>query len=415
MFITFLVRVNSIAFLRYLYLLACLILLCLSGTQALLRNNWSLGYLSAVSGPLGHDLSLPPVPPNHRRGTLWMARLALLEGQYNDVIEISYALRLDEDIEAGRLVVVAYIKLGSYKEAVEIWKQTREQDIDFLLDQVKQTSSPPDNVLNFLAVAYEIDEEEFAIPLARTLIDQGEIVKATELLNAVLTNYKKSEYRHTWMQILVYLLRIQQKWFIASEVLAAWSVEFPDDIEYLIQSGWVHYEGYGDTSKALSLFHQAISLSPSDGAGYVSVARLLSLEGSFSEAETYYSEAVRLYDVASPVWLLLERANNVQASGDLANALTLYDNLVELYPDYSLGYCEQARVYYLDKQYTRAWNQLTQAMKSMANLDNDGNVRCMEIAENAGHIALAKSFAMEVLRQNPNNIKALDALSRLSR
>lgn len=324
---------NSHRFLALFLLLLVTWTMLTSSFSSLQNNLFSVRYLMIATQPTTRSIDLPSTSPRHGRGDLLKARLALAEERYDIVLANTLEAVESGDVLAGTLAGQAYLRMGDDVNAIDVWAQVGDVDSLYNTGLTRQAENKPDEALLFLWQAYESDNEKATLYLATVLRAQGMTSEAIGVLNTTLTNHDKSPLRHLWMSLLVDLLRQEQKWPDALDVLARWENEFPDNIYVFIRRGWIFYEIDGSFQKAAQQFEHAISLAPDNGHGYLNMGLLLTYHERYSDAKPYYGQAVYL----SPdnlEWLFAQ-AQNLQLAEEPDKALALYEQIVERDPTHT--------------------------------------------------------------------------------
>ena len=167
-----------------------------------------------------------------------------------------------------------------------------------------------------------------------------------------------------------------------------------------------------DTAAALTDIATAIRLAPDDGD-------YLQQRGDLYYEMKHYDLADRDYEQLQKLdrgntYPYMAMGRNAVARKDYARALTLFDRVVQLAPDYSQGYSFRAEVHLLLRNYPRAVEDCTTAFSLM---DEEIDRKAFQVASTLADSAATPLRArLKVLRnKEPNERKWLLLLSTLER
>lgn len=380
--------------------------------QMLEINAWSLNYLHAH---MGHTQVSLTAPDQHLRASLWLARDALAR---DDPAQARVLVEdLAENGNSAALVILgdALAAEGEFAEAIEAWSQAG--DILSLLDAAaaaRDDGRLADALLAFRA-AYTIDMEKGTLPLATFLwdadIDRNESVA---LIRDVLLQYPYSAQpgqRLAWFRQLGKYLQLQYRWDEAEATYQDLLKEYPQDWQAYVELGWVYYKRGDGLDAALLAFQKATAVDPSRGDGHYAMAQVLIQEKRYSEADTWFAQAVDLNPQQK--WWWLTWGNVMIESGDLPRALNIYGQTVEKFPDWAPGYYEMAWAYRLADSKDRSIEAIEQALALVTPPSEWYYVRAGQIYEWADDKAEAIAAYREALIINPLNYYAQQGLHRL--
>jgi len=112
--------------------------------------------------------------------------------------------------------------------------------------------------------------------------------------------------------------------------LMNWVNHDPNSPEARISLG-DYYRRMGDYNSAIAQYQSAIALAPGNINNYVSISSMYSKIGMYAQAEDYLYRAFQLQPNNSTVQILL--AQNYIRQGDIANAIWMYQYILQNNPD----------------------------------------------------------------------------------
>jgi tetratricopeptide (TPR) repeat protein len=377
-------------------------------------NAWTVDYARYVFDGAAVQAG-PTIPPaGHERSNLWLAKLALANGDAEGALALIETQAMRGDPFALRIQAEAFEQQGDYPGALQIFKRIGDYNLLIAFGQKAANNGQLEQAEAAFRAALEIDPEMGILPLSGYLMDTaGDLQGTVALLNDSLATYPDSSQRLYWYRRLGNILRRHDNLGEAEQVYQAAAIEYPDDITFLIGLGWVHYEQGEGLEKALIEFQQAIEIAPDKGDGYHAIGEVLTDAGRFDEADTWYQHAIE-HDPTNWIYAL-DRANNARQAGAYALAISIYQAALSTFPDHSaeLNY-DLAWAYRLDSQPENARTSIEQALTLMKPLNEYYCLRAGLIYEWRGETDLAVEAYQRALTINPNSSAAQNALDRLS-
>ena len=386
-------------------------------------NLWSLGYLWQTTGQnlafLLPDSTTTAPPINHFNGATWQARAALAHGDSWQAEQLLAPAIAQGNRDALRLQAEILKQQGDYVNAYKLWAHL--EDVDALL-QAGLKSSQTGQLAEALAAyrtAYQIAPERTVLPLAHFLWSgNGEADRAEQLLADALRTYQGSRYGYDWLRELGAVYQSQKDWNKAATIYEQIIAAAPDRSQERIALGWVYYERGDGVATALAQFEQAIAIAPQAGAGYYAIGNLQSREKRYTEADSWYLQALKREPEQQ--WWYLGRANVLQQAGNLSPALAVYASVQQRFPNFAEGYYEAAWAYRQAQDRQQAVATIEQALQLMGGSAINQRqpqvsyyVRAGQIYEWAGQLQKAVAAYERAEQLDPLRQDIQDGLQRL--
>ncbi len=401
----------------WLLLVAALLLWAVPLWSAGKVNAWSLAFArpALVQGLGSVVVSEPPV--THHHAPIWLALQTFAHGEPHLAQpwrEALYTAAMENPFAARILGQVLWAQ-GQITDAIQTWLHARNYHA--LLDAARQAQEAGrlEDALSAYRAARVVDPQNGTLPLVNFLWWQcGGKDAAESLLRQALVQYPDAEKRLDWQYRLGEMLRDAERW---DEVLVLYRQllnDNPNDWRVHIGLGWTLYHRGGEKNAAEKEFRQAIALTPERGEGYFAMGQLLVKEGRYIEADTWFAQAIqRNPDVK---WWWLTRANAARSSGNLEQALALYQETVTRFPDWAPAYYEMAWNYRLMERRDEALQTIKQAL-SLTVIFPDAwyYVRAGQISPGAGGQAVAGECYRKTVQRAPKNIIAVNGIERWDR
>jgi tetratricopeptide (TPR) repeat protein len=341
----------------------------------------------------------------------------------------------------------AYEALGKDEAAYEIWQEGEIYSEDFLevADQLIErenyvmadlllsdaTNLEPSNPRvwidiarsyelsrNFVEaeeaylLAYKLNEELSVSPLASYLKNQGEMQQAKYILISSLKKFHSSMERKEWYLNLSNILEENKDWNELIQVLNQAIIEFPNVPEFYYSRGWAYYYSNTDTKIALEEFKKAISIEVKYHAAYFAIAQILNKQGEYDEAAHWFNQAIELNP--NHKWYQLARANNLRQAEKYNQAIGLFKETIEKFPDFYNAY------YYLSLTYLEIQqpDQSLKYIKKGLSISSDNNINQLmnaaEILKRAGDNNTAYKIYENIIRLEPGNTEAQEEIRKLN-
>lgn len=182
---------------------------------------------------------------------------------------------------------------------------------------------------------------------------------------------------------------------------------------------WLSLEQAGQTARAeedLDLAHQAytaiITLDPGNRRAQAQLGAILLAQQSYAEAVERL-ESANVMGINLP-WQM-DQAKAAREAGDLPQAISLYQTIIEAAPDFGPAYYEMAWIYYLADQPQEAAAAIEQALMWLPAPGPAHYVRAGRIYELAGQPEEARASYEQVLLLDPDNPFAQRRLTVLNK
>ncbi len=326
---------------------------------ALANNLWSIRAIKRIFSDQHTSWQLPPSPPYHPHGDIWIRRFALeqahlqrdmtADGDFEDKVTVASANRWVDSItnyrELQSLDVRAeyFYQGGAYLEAIKTWKSIG--NVSALEEVASEATAYGITTLATLAyqAAYEIDSLRYALPLARTLQDNGEDDRAITLLESAVQKYPFATQREKWMSQISLIYRSQTAWDQAELTYQCLLIENPTSLDGWIGLGWLSYERDQAPEEALAHFEKAIAFKPQSADGYAAMGSLYASQGHYQLSSDWYRQALAR-DRANPNFRL-SYADAMESAGLIEQAIAAYQALITQFPSFDPAYVRLARVY----------------------------------------------------------------------
>lgn len=179
----------------------------------------------------------------------------------------------------------------------------------------------------------------------------------------------------------------------------------------------------GDLDNALKYYQKALSLNKNDKSLYLNIAQIYSSKNNFTEAMKYSKEAIAMFpndkqanDLYSDICLrqtgyLYKEAAKLRDSGKYTEALAAYNKISKQGYETYVGI---AGVYQLMKDYPNAAEYYEKALKVKPS-DEEVSVALAGIYLQDNRNSQAETILKNVLQKNPNNSKAKEFLTYISK
>lgn len=378
--------------------------------KALEYNNWAIVFLDSPIYPTdpvcGSQLTL-----DKPRAAAWQAQAALEAGNTNCATSLLMPWVTQGEVDTlhvwGQLLVQ-----GNKEAAIKFWESINDQAS---LYQFAVQSTETGELL-FAQLAYQalyrLRPAQFGLDLAWFYWDyQHEAIKALEILNSLVIEFPHDAKRSAWYRLMGGIYRQTEDWIAALAAYQSCLQLTPNDSWALEGLGWTMYLGFGDLESAMRQFERAIEANIDSPYAYYAMASILSGEQRYKEADVWYE---KLLAVEPKNWYyFLSRGNNLRDSGDLSQAIFVYEALLTQNSRYAPAYYEVALAYLRAGQNQAALEAIHQAVDLMAFPNANYYLRSARIHEAIGDFAGAEQAYRQVLNIDPNNQDALKALEHL--
>jgi len=378
------------------------------------KNLWSVQYLNVFFDPALTSSDLPPVPEGRPTRDLWMAKLALVEGRYDDVLAASQEPAVNGSVMARNLVRQAgqgYWEQGNLLKAIKTWAVINDTELAFFAAEIARRQGQIEEALIAYEGAYGFDSEATALRLANFLHNQNRTSDAISVLHDALLQNQKSPVREQWLERLAALYLHQKDWPGLSEAITQLRREYPENSQSYIYLGWMLHDRDGDTGVAVEQFERAIELAPRDGRNHYAMALLYYSEEEYAQAISFAEQAVSLGPLERYYQLIL--ANSYRDAGQLSISLLFYSELINRNPNWAPGYYEQALAFRLNSQPEQAIDSIRNSLLFAESPNQDYFWQAGSILEWAGQIDEAVKMYEFVIKLDSNRKDAATAIQRL--
>jgi len=382
--------------------------------QAWQINAWSVQYARRMFNPLAAQSALTEPPAGHARAKVWQAKDALQSGDPVLAETLVASQAAQGDPLSMRLMSDALAAQGDFAGALAIWQKAGDAaSVLRVASQAQQAGHLEDARMAYQA-AWELDKESGTLPLVNFLLGSKQDYGAAEnVLRQSLAALPNSKSWPLWSNRLGDALRAQKRWDEALTAYESTLVHSPDNWAAHIGVGWTRYDRGDGLQAAMSEFQKAINAPNSQGNGHLAVARILTSEKKFEEADAWFVQALALNPDAQ--WWYVYRGNATRQAGNLTLALEVYQEALARFPDFAPAYYEMAYAYQLNEQSAQAITAIEQALALMTPPNANYYARAGNIYEWAGDKTKALNAYRQALLIDAKNVTALKGVERLDK
>jgi tetratricopeptide (TPR) repeat protein len=402
---------------KIILIISMTLILSLPLTKAAQWNYWTLQFMWHTLKPTNAPLLSASFPETSLQARVWLAQDALAEGNVRKAMLYIEPLGSTNDQRVLMIQASVLEQAGNFSEAIKILVHLKSYPLLIKLGDHCTRINNQSDALTAYQSAFSINPEDGSLPLAYFLANFGKnIPEAEAVLKNELATDKSSVLRPTWYAYLGEYLRKQKKFDEAEMVYHSALVENPKNWATYIALGWDYYERGDGMQAAIDEFNKAIALNTRTGSGYLAVGQVLTQEGRFNEADHWYQLALEHEPKNNPwvnMWMIV-RANNILASGDISKALSLYQEIEKVYPDFPAVYYEIANAYWQENQREDAEQSIKKALQFMNPANDYYYLRAGQIFEWNGETDQAMDAYQRALITNPSNMYAQQGVDRLT-
>ncbi len=267
-----------------------------------------------------------------------------------------------------------------------------------------------DEALIWYECAAQLDFALSANALAGLLHEQKNYAAAIQVWQQALDDFPEHPQRQSWWRGLASSFGASRQWNKAMAVSRTALSEFPKDAALLTTLGNAVYYNGEDIDMAIEIVQRAIASDNDFAEAYAVMGKIMAIEKRYDKAYSWYSKAIERNPNVN--WWHVVRANMARNMGDLAQAIALYQDIIDHYPGYAGVYFEIAWAYHLNNELELAMIAIEQAIElSPPNIDY--YFRAGSIYEQAGKMNDALTMYQNVLKIAPNHEAAKVRLQRL--
>lgn len=382
--------------------------------QALLINSWSLQYTRHAINPAAQQTVLADPPAGHARAVFWLASAALRSGNPALAETLIASQAAQGDPYAMRLMVDVFLMEGNFAGAVTMGQQVKDVNALLRVASLAQQSGRWEDALMAYEAAWRVDMESGTLPLVNLLLySKADYSTAEDVLRQSLAALPNSSEWSLWSCRLGDALRGQKRWNEAEAAYENALIRNPNEWLAHIGLGWTRYERGDGLQEAMSEFQEVINTPESRGYGQFAIAQVLTREKRFEEADGWFVQALALNSEIP--WWYAARGNAARQAGNLALALTVYQEALTRFPDFEPAYFEIAYAYQLNEQPAQAIAAIEHAVALTTPPDATYYARAGNIYEWAGDKSQALNAYRQALLIDPQNATALKGVERLNK
>jgi tetratricopeptide (TPR) repeat protein len=283
----------------------------------------------------------------------------------------------------------------------------------FYIGQVYESQQQLNISTDAYLSAFELGNTESINELVDIYTETGNDSSLVGILDQSLEQFPGHQDRVLWWNSLGKEYLEQSDWESAIQVYEKAIAEFPENPQLHVYLGQSYYDGGRGVEKAVEEIERAIQLDPEIGIGYYTLARILSREKRYSEADIWYERA--LEKIPGENWWRLARANTARLAGNLELAEQEYLKIVERSKTFVSAFYELAWLYRLLEEQEKAIESIEQAIALTNTPKQEYYVRAGQIYEWVGDLEKALTAYREALSLNPDNSLAKAKIESLSK
>lgn len=381
--------------------------------QAVANNGWSLQITRRIfTGQFQSSISAPP--GSNPKAYLLEARYALTQQEYPLARAIVAPHLDDSNPISWAIEAEALAGQGQILPAIHAWEQA--SNILALLEIARKRLDRNDTgtALHAARAVYSIEPELYTTYYAELLWNaEKDWQSAVGLLQQSIHRFPDSQKASEWYRLLGELHIQREDFSIAEDYLRRSITGNPRDWRAYHLLGLALVEQNHPLEEALAPFRAALKDQAAAGEASFEAASMLSEIGNYIEADYWYNQAL-LNEPEQKGWYLA-RADAMRNSGDLQNAIALYNETILRFPDFALAYHQLAWAYYLNQDKPQAVITIEKAGELLSEQPVWYLERAGLIFEWAGDKDKALSTYQKILALNNNHPSARQAVERLSK
>ena len=235
---------------------------------------------------------------------------------------------------------------------------------------------------------------------------------AISALKQAIGMYPEATQHISWMLQLAGMYRDAKMWSEARMIYNAILDGDPQNVDAFLGLGWVDYFAGDGVAVAQSDFQKGIEANPERGDGYYAIAEMLVREKHYSEADTWFAQAIA-QNPDTPGWWI-ERGNAARSAGNFAGAITVYTQAIQRFPNFASAYYELAWAYRMNNDADKSIWAIEKALAAISTPSEWYFVRAGQIYDWAGKKDLAANAYRQALALNPKNTSAQQGLAGLT-
>jgi len=119
------------------------------------------------------------------------------------------------------------------------------------------------------------------------------------------------------------------------------------------------YKNLGNYRQAIGNYDRAIKINPSHADAYYNRGNAYNDLGDYRQAIEDFDRAIKINPSHADAYY--NRGNAYKSLGDYRQAIGNYDRAIKINPGFAKAYNNRAVIYYLNKEYSKAWNDVYKA------------------------------------------------------
>lgn len=309
------------------------------------NNVWSIGFLGLSESD---KLVIDP-PQEHPRASFWLSKIAL---EHGDITQAHKMLIPFDEAENPFIIhhmgKVLEIK-GDLASAIQMWKTIGDKESIYQAAKRAENENRLKDALLIYRELYIIDPEEMSLELASFILRTPEVDynEVENILKHALSTYPHSHHRVSWFRTLGDTLRRQNEWFEAKNAYKqALSIK-PDDYLSLVRYSLSYYMNGGSAEQAIVYLERAIRNNPGEPHAFSTKGLIMLREGRYSESEKWYLLALER-NPSYAQFIYLGRGRAALLDNNIPLAISIYQESIRQYPDFTRAYFRLANAYYLN-------------------------------------------------------------------
>lgn len=281
----------------------------------------------------------------------------------------------------------------------------------FEIGNIKNKRDDQEQALDCFDKAIDLGYEDAVIPTARILRDTDKDSESISVLYDALKKFSSYDKRLNWYYELIDLLQIESEWEKAIMVINEGVIEYPENPWLHIQLGRSLYFGRNEFTQAILELKEAISLDYDNPLSYKTLGDLMMQENKFQDAYYWYSKAIAYNQ--GDVMLHVKRANALRNNNDFEEALLLYMETADSFPNAPSVYYEISWLYHLLNEQEKAIDSIEKAINLIERPKYFYYLRAGIIYESVGENDKAINAYKNVLTIDKDNQEAIEGIMRL--